>query len=76
LSRPQVADASAGLDDLAGSFKPRRKGKRRLDLVAAANHQGVSKIDARRTHSNAHLMRLQLWALRFFEAQGLGRTPR
>jgi hypothetical protein len=30
LPCPQVADGSAGLDDLAGGFKPGRKGKWRL----------------------------------------------
>jgi hypothetical protein len=44
FSYPQVADGSAGLDDLAGGFKPGRKGKLRLDLVAAANHQRVGKL--------------------------------
>jgi hypothetical protein len=58
LTGPQVADGSPGLDHLAGGFKPGRKWKRRLDLVAPANHHRVGKINARRTHPNAHLMRL------------------
>jgi hypothetical protein len=44
LSDPQVADGRAALDDLAGGFKPGRKGEWRLDLVAAANHQRVGKL--------------------------------
>ena len=53
---------------VASGWLPGVKGNGGL-TVAAANHQRVSKIDARRTHPNAHLMRLQLRALRLFEPQ-------
>ena len=71
----QAVDRAAGLDDLAGGFEPRGKGERRFHLIGAAHHQAVGEVHPGGAHPDAHLVRLEAWALTLLEPQHIGRAP-
>jgi hypothetical protein len=65
----------AGLDDLAGGFKPRGKGERRFHLIGAAHHQAVGEVNPGGACPDADLVRLEAWALSLFEPQHIRGAP-
>ncbi len=57
VARLEIPDVCADRSDHARAFQSRRKGKRRLGLVSAVNHDAVGKVHRRRSDIQQHLVR-------------------